>query len=102
MERNILKDLREEVGTKACIFGRVKLAGHMVRMKDERLPKIYDTKKQEGCRKRRRPRLRSEDYVIRDLRKAEEDEKWRGKANKGSTSKHRRWLFYRILLRFLT
>ena len=52
-----MKYLREEVGTKACIVGkivksRVKWAGHMVRMKDERLPKSSETKKQEDCRKR--------------------------------------------------
>ena len=29
----------------------MKWAGHMVRMKDERLPKRSETKKQEGCRK---------------------------------------------------
>ena len=39
-----MKDLREEVGTKACIVGkivksRVKWAGHMARMKDDQLPK---------------------------------------------------------------
>ena len=39
-----MKDLSEEVGTKACIFGKtiesqVKWAVHMVRMKDQRLPK---------------------------------------------------------------
>ena len=39
-----MKDLREEVGTKACIVGkivksRMKWAGHMVRMKDDKLPK---------------------------------------------------------------
>ena len=36
-----MKDLREEVGTKACIDGkivksRMKWAGYMVRMKDEK------------------------------------------------------------------
>ena len=41
-ERRRMKDLREEVGTKACIVGkivkiRIKWAGHMVGMKDERL-----------------------------------------------------------------
>ena len=39
-----MKDLRDEVGTKACIVGqivksRMKWAGHMVRMKDEKYPK---------------------------------------------------------------
>ena len=44
VERRRMKDLREEVGTKACIVGkivksRMKWAGHMVRMKDDKLPK---------------------------------------------------------------
>ena len=85
-ERRRMKDLREEVGTKACIVGkivksRMKWAGHMVRMKDEKLPKISETMKHDGCRKRRRPPLRWEDCVKRDMRKAEEEEKWREKAN---------------------
>ena len=53
----------------------------MVRMKDDKLPKLSETKKQ-GFRKRGRPQLRWEDCVKRDLRKAEEEEKWREKANK--------------------
>ena len=75
VERRRMKDLRGEVVTKACIVSkivksRVKWAGHMVRMKDDKLPKRSDTKKQEGCRKRGRPRLRWEDCVKLDLRKA--------------------------------
>ena len=47
--RMIMKDLREEVGTKACIVGkivksRMKWAGHMVRMKYDKLPKRSETK----------------------------------------------------------
>ena len=80
-----MKDMREEVVTKACTVGkivqsRMKWAGHMVRMKDDKLPKRSETKKQEGCRKRGR-QLRWEDCVKRDLRKTEEEEKWREKAN---------------------
>ena len=60
VERRRMKDLREEVGTKAC-KSRMKWAGHMVIMKDDKLPKISDTKKQEGCGKRGRPQLRWED-----------------------------------------
>ena len=54
VERRRMKDLREEVGTKACIVGkivksRMKWAGHMVRMKDEQLPKRSETMKHDGC-----------------------------------------------------
>ena len=59
----------------------MKWAGHIVRMKDERLPKRSETKKQEGCRKQGRPHLGWEDCVKRDLRKAEEEEKWSEKTN---------------------
>ena len=81
-----MKDLREEVGNKACVVGkivkrRMKWAGHIVRMKDERLPDITETKKQEGCRTRGRSQLTWEDCVTNDPRKAEEEEKWREKAN---------------------
>ena len=81
-----MKYMREEVGTKACIIGkivksRMKWAGHMVRMKDERLPKRSETKTQEGCRKRGRRQLRWEDCVKRDLRKAEEEENGKENAN---------------------
>ena len=55
--------------------------GHMVRMKDERLPKRSETKKQEGCRKQGRTQLGCEYCVKRDLRKAEEEEKFIEKAN---------------------
>ena len=86
VERRRWKDLREKVGTKACIVGRIvksrmKWAGHMVRMKEDKLPKRAETKNQEGSRKRGRPQLRWEACVKRDLRKAEEEEKWREKAN---------------------
>ena len=86
VERRRIKYLREEVGTKACIVGkivksRMKWGEHMVRMKDERLPKICETKKQRGCIKQRRPQVRWEDCLKKDLRKADEEEKWREKAS---------------------
>ena len=86
MERRRMKDLREEVGTKACIVGkivkgRMKWAGHMVRMKDDKLPKRAETKTQGCSRKRGRPQLRCGDCMKRDLTKAGDEEKWREKAN---------------------
>ena len=86
VERRRMKDRRKEVATKACIVGkivksRIKWPGFMVRMKDIKLPKRSEITKQGGCRKRGRPQLRWEDCVKRDLRKAEEEEKWREKAN---------------------
>ena len=83
VERQRMKDLREE---KACIVGkivksRMKWAEHMVRMKDEKFPKRSETMKHDGCKKRGRPHLRWEDCMKRDLRKAEEEVKWREKAN---------------------
>ena len=52
VERRGMKNLQEEVGTKACIVGkivksRMKWAGHMVRMKADKLPKTSETKKQD-------------------------------------------------------
>ena len=51
------------------------------------LQKRSETKKQ-GCLKRRRPQLRWEDCVKIDLRKAQEEEKWREKANNRSNGKN--------------
>ena len=59
MERRRLKDLREEVGTKVCIVGKIVRAGN----------------RGGGSQ------LRREDCVKGDLRKAEEEEKWRQQAN---------------------
>ena len=50
-------------------------------MKDDKLLKRAEIKKRDGSRKRGRPQLRWEDCVKRDLIKAEEEEKWREKAN---------------------
>ena len=49
IERRTMKDLREVVGTKAGIVGKIvksqmTWAGHMVRIKDQRLPKRSETK----------------------------------------------------------
>ena len=84
---NEVPHMRDEVGIKAaCMVAKIvksqmKWAGNMVRMKDDKLPKRSETKKQEGCRKRGRAKLKWKDYEKRDLRKAEEEEKRREKAN---------------------
>ena len=53
----------------------------MGRMKNERLLKISETKKQGGCRKLGRSQQSWADCLKRDIRKAEEEDKWREKAN---------------------
>ena len=61
--------IEEDFVTKACIVGNIqfktlmKWAGDMVRMTDERFQKRSETKKQEGCRKRRRPQIRWENCI---------------------------------------
>ena len=47
-------------------------------MKDDKLPKRSETKKQECFIKRGRPQLRREDCAKRDLRKAEEEVERKG------------------------
>ena len=48
-------------------------AGHVGRMADDRLPKRAAELREEGTMRRGRPRLRWEDYVERDARKAGEE-----------------------------
>ena len=54
-------------------------AGHVERVADNRLPKRAAELREEGRRRRWRPRLRWEDCVKRDVRKAEEEEDWKKK-----------------------
>ena len=58
---------------------RLQCAGHVERMADDRLPKIARELREEGRRRRVRPRLRWEDCVKRDARKAGEEEDWEKK-----------------------
>ena len=53
--------------------------GHVERMADDRLLKRAADLRDEGRRRRGRPRLRWEDYVKRDVRKAGEGEDWKKK-----------------------
>ena len=58
------------------------ISGHLERMAEDRLTKRADAYREEGRRRRGRPRLRWEDCVKRDVRKAGvEDRNWRAKAN---------------------
>ena len=53
--------------------------GHVERMADDRLPKRAAELREQGRRRRGRPRLRWEDCVKRDVRKAGEEEDWKKK-----------------------
>ena len=58
---------------------RLQLAGHVERMADDRLPKRAAELREQGRRRRGRPRLRLDDMVERDVRKAGEEEDWKKK-----------------------
>ena len=76
-------ELREETGvqrslTERLVRSRLQRAGHVERMADDRLPKRAAELREEGRRRRGWPRLRWEDCVNRDARKAEGDEGGQG------------------------
>ena len=69
-----MAELREETGvqrslTEILVRSRLQWAGHVERMADDRLPKRVAESRQQGRRRRGRPRLRWEDCVKRDVRK---------------------------------
>ena len=75
-------ELREETGvqrslTDRLVRTRLQWAGHVERMGDDRLPKRAAELREQGRKRRVRPRLRWEDYVKRDVRKAGEEEDWK-------------------------
>ena len=77
-------ELREETGvqrslTERLARSRLQWAWHVERMADDRLPKIAAELREQGRRRRGRPRLRWEDCVKRDVRKAGEEEDWKKK-----------------------
>ena len=77
-------ELREETGvqrslTERLVRNRLQWAGHVERMADDRLPKRAAELREQGRRRRGRPRLRWEDCVKRDVRKAGEEEDWKKK-----------------------
>ena len=83
VERRRMDELREEIGIQKCLMGRLvksqlKWAGHVERMKEDRLPRMAYVHQERGKRKRGRPRMRWRDCIERDMRKAElEDVDWR-------------------------
>ena len=69
--------LREETGvqrslTEKLVKSRLQRIGHVERMADERLPKRAAELREQGRRRRGKPRLR-------DVRKAGEEEDWKKK-----------------------
>ena len=83
VDRRRMDELREEVGTQKCLMGRLvksrlKWAGHVEQMKEDRLPRMAYVHQERGKRKRGRPRMRWRDCIERDMRKVElEDVDWR-------------------------
>ena len=77
-------ELREETGLQRSLAerlarSRLQWAGHVEVMADGRLPKRAAELREQGRRRRGRPRLRWEDCVKRDVRKAGEEEDWKKK-----------------------
>ena len=76
--------VREETGvqrslTERLVRSRQQWTGHVERMAYDRLPKRVVELREQGRRRRWRPRLRWEDCVKRDVRKAGEQEDWKKK-----------------------
>ena len=70
-------ELREETGvqrsfTARLVRSRLQWAGHIERMAGDRLPKRAAELREQGRRRRGRPRLRWEDCVKRHVRKSGE------------------------------
>ena len=65
--------------TERLVRNRQQLPGHVERIADDRLSKGAAELREEGRRRRGRPRLRWEDCDKRDARKAGEEEDWKKK-----------------------
>ena len=65
--------------TERLVRSRLQWAGHVERMSDDRLPKRIADLREQGRRRRGRPRLRWEDCVRRDVKKAGEEGYWKKK-----------------------
>ena len=85
-DRRRMVELREETGvqrslTERLVRSRLQWAGHVERMTDDRLPKGAAELREQGRRRRGRPRLRWEDCVKRDVKKAGEEGDWKKKTH---------------------
>ena len=69
--------------TERLVSSRLEWAGHVERMADDRLPKRAAELLEQGRRRRGRRRLRWEDCVTRDARKAGEEEDWKETRDRG-------------------
>ena len=83
-DRRRMMELREETGvqwslTERLVRSRLQWAGHVERMADERLPKRAAELREQGKRRRGRPRLRWEDCVKRDVKKKGVEGDWKKK-----------------------
>ena len=83
-DRRSMLELREETGvqmslTERLVRSRLQWAGHVERMADDRLPKRAAELREQGRRRRGMPRLRWEDCVKRDVKKAGEEGDWKKK-----------------------
>ena len=83
-DRIRLVEIREETGVKRSLTerlarSRLQWTGHVEWMADDRLPKRAATLREQGRRRRTRPRLRWEDCVKRDVKKAGEEGDWKKK-----------------------
>ena len=61
------------------VRSRLRWAGHVERMADDRLPMRAAELRKQGRRRRGKPRLRWEDCVKRDVKKTGEEEDWKKK-----------------------
>ena len=87
-DRRIMVELREETGvqrglTARQVSSRLQWAGHVEMMANDRRPRRAAELRGEGRGRRGRPRLRWEDCVKRDVRKAGEEEDWKKTRDRG-------------------
>ena len=85
-DRRRMVELKEETGVhtslpERLVRSRIQWAEHVERVADDRLPKRAAELCEQGRSRRGRPRLRWEDCVKRDPRKAGEQEDWKKKTS---------------------